>query len=152
MRQRHYNRQITNHTERLVPPPPDPPAALIDESKSLRAEFVIRVTGKVAKRPAGMANPRHATGEIELRVTGFQLLNESAAPPVSPSRPGSRQDRVPGARGQDLPNEELRLEYRYLDLRRPEMQQTLLLRDRMIPSMREYFGGVGLHHRRDPRP
>src|SRR3989304_4049913 len=159
MRQRHYNRQITNHTERLVPTlragtrtrvtvlrphtcgelridhvgksatlcgwvdsyrdhggglfvdlrdrygitqvvfnPPDTPAALIDESKSLRAEFVIRVTGKVAKRPAGMANPRHATGEIELRVTGFQLLNESAAPPVSPSRPGSRQDRVPGAR------------------------------------------------------
>ena len=70
--------------------------------------------------------------EIELRVTDFKLLNESVAPPVSPS-----------AYGQDLPNEELRLEYRYLDLRRQEMQRTLLLRDRMIRSMRNYFGDLG---------
>jgi aspartyl-tRNA synthetase len=112
--------------------PPDTPAAIIDQSKSLRAEFVIKVTGNVAKRPAGMANPKHSTGEIELRVTSFQLLNESAVPPVSPS-----------AYGQDLPNEELRLEHRYLDLRRPDMQKTLLLRDRMIRSMRNYFGEHG---------
>ena len=112
--------------------PPDTPAAIIDQSKSLRAEYVIQVTGNVAKRPAGMANPKHASGEIELRVTGFKLLNESITPPVSPS-----------AFGQDLPNEELRLEHRYLDLRRPDMQKTLLLRDRMIRSMRDYFGDLG---------
>ena len=112
--------------------PPDTSAAIIDQSKSLRAEYVIKVTGKVARRPTGMANPKHASGEIELRVTDFKLLNESVAPPVSPS-----------AYGQDLPNEELRLEYRYLDLRRPEMQKTLLLRDRMIRSMRNYFGELG---------
>lgn len=112
--------------------PPDSPAAVIDRSKSLRAEYVIQVTGNVAKRPAGMANAKHASGEIELRVTEFKLLNESVAPPVSPS-----------AFGQDLPNEELRLEYRYLDLRRGEMQKTLLLRDRMIRSMRNYFGDLG---------
>ncbi len=112
--------------------PPDTPAAIIEQSKSLRAEYVIKVTGDVAKRPAGMANPKHASGEIELRVTDFKLLNESITPPVSPS-----------AYGQDLPNEELRLEHRYLDLRRPDMQKTLLLRDRMIRSMRNYFGDLG---------
>jgi aspartyl-tRNA synthetase len=112
--------------------PPDTSAAIIEQSKELRAEFVIQVTGNVAKRPAGMANPKHASGEIELRVTEFKLLNESATPPVSPS-----------AFGQDLPNEELRLEHRYLDLRRPEMQKTLLLRDRLIRSMRNYFGDLG---------
>jgi aspartyl-tRNA synthetase len=112
--------------------PPDTPAPVIEKSKSLRAEYVIQVTGRIEKRPAGMANLKHATGEIELRVTEFKLLNESAVPPVSPN-----------AYGQDLPNEELRLEYRYLDLRRPEMQKTLLLRDRIIRSMRNYFGGLG---------
>ncbi len=112
--------------------PPDTPAAIIEQSKSLRAEYVIQVTGNVACRPAGMANPKHASGEIELRVTDFKLLNESITPPVSPS-----------AFGQDLPNEELRLEHRYLDLRRPDMQKTLMLRDRMIRSMRNYFGELG---------
>ena len=75
-----------------------------------------------------MANPKLATGEIELRVTGFKLLNKSLTPPVSPN-----------ANAQDLPNEELRLEHRYLDLRRPAMQQTLLLRDRIMKGMRDYF-------------
>jgi aspartyl-tRNA synthetase len=112
--------------------PPDTPSSIIDESKSLRAEYVIKVTGRVEKRPAGMANPKHASGEIELRVTGFKLLNESLAPPVSPS-----------AYGQDLPNEELRLEHRYLDLRRADMQRTLLLRDRIVRKMRNYFGDLG---------
>ena len=112
--------------------PPDTSAAIIEESKKLRAEYVIKVTGRVEKRPTGMANPKHASGEIELRVTGFQLLNESLTPPVSPS-----------AYGQDLPNEELRLEHRYLDLRRSDMQRTLLLRDRIIRRMRNYFGDLG---------
>jgi aspartyl-tRNA synthetase len=112
--------------------PPDTPAAIIEQSKSLRAEYVIKVTGRVEKRPTGMANPKHASGEIELRVTDFKLLNESLAPPVSPS-----------AYGQDLPNEELRLEHRYLDLRRADMQRTLLLRDRIIREMRNYFGDLG---------
>ena len=108
--------------------PPDTPDDLIEQSKSLRAEYVIQVTGKVAERPAGMANLKLATGEIELRVTQFQLLNQSLTPPVSPN-----------ANVQDLPNEELRLEHRYLDLRRPAMQRTLLLRDRIVKAMRDYF-------------
>jgi aspartyl-tRNA synthetase len=108
--------------------PPDTPPPLIEESKQLRAEYVVQVTGKVAERPAGMANPKLATGEIELRVTRFKLLNKSLTPPVSPS-----------AAAQDMPNEELRLEHRYLDLRRPVMQRILLLRDRIVKGMRDYF-------------
>jgi aspartyl-tRNA synthetase len=108
--------------------PPDTPPGIIDQSKSLRAEYVIQVTGCVAERPTGMANPKLSTGEIELRVTGFQLLNKSLTPPVSP-----------GAAVQELPNEELRLEHRYLDLRRPAMQRTLMLRDRIVKGMRDYF-------------
>ena len=108
--------------------PPDTSAAIIEESKTLRAEYVVQVTGKVAERPSGMANAKLSTGEIELRVTGFKLLNKSLTPPVSPN-----------AHAQDMPNEELRLEHRYLDLRRPVMQQTLLLRDRLIKGMRDYF-------------
>jgi aspartyl-tRNA synthetase len=108
--------------------PPDTPDEIIDESKLLRSEYVVQVTGKVSERPTGQSNPKLSTGEIELRVTQFKLLNKSLTPPVSPH-----------AYAQDLPNEELRLEYRYLDLRRPAMQQTLLLRDRIIKAMRDYF-------------
>ena len=110
---------------------PDTPDTLIDESKALRDEFVVQVTGKVAERPAGQENPKLSTGDIELRVTGFKLLNKSLTPPVSPN-----------ANAQSLPNEELRLEHRYLDLRRPVMQQTLLLRDRLIKGMRDYFANL----------
>jgi aspartyl-tRNA synthetase len=108
--------------------PPDTPAPIIDQSKSLRAEYVIQVSGRVAERPTGMANSKLATGDVELRVTGSKLLNKSLTPPVSPS-----------ATVQELPNEELRLEHRYLDLRRPVMQRTLLLRDRIVKAMRDYF-------------
>lgn len=111
--------------------PPDTSQPIIDESKTLRAEYVIQVTGKVTERPTGMSNSKLATGEVELRVTGFKLLNKSLTPPVSPN-----------ANAQDMPNEELRLEHRYLDLRRPVMQQTLLFRDRIIKSMRDYFAAL----------
>jgi aspartyl-tRNA synthetase len=112
--------------------PPDTPTAMIDQSKALRAEYVIQATGRVTERPTGMANPKMLTGEVELRVTRFKLLNKSLTPPVSPN-----------ANAQDLPNEELRLEHRYLDLRRPAMQQTLLLRDRIVKGMRDYFASHG---------
>ncbi|MGD9645402.1 MAG: aspartate--tRNA ligase [Pirellulales bacterium] len=95
-------------------------------ARSLRSEFVVSVTGTVAARPAGTANPKLATGEIELRATQLNVLNKSATPPF---QPGSIE----------TPNEDLRLKYRYLDLRRPRMQQTMLLRHRMIKGMRDYF-------------
>jgi aspartyl-tRNA synthetase len=112
--------------------PPDTPPAIIDESKSLRAEYVIQVTGRVTERPAGMANQKLATGDVELRVTAFKLFNKSLTPPVSPS-----------ASANELPNEELRLEHRYLDLRRPAMQRTIFLRDRIVKGMRDYFAEHG---------
>ncbi len=92
----------------------------------LRSEFVVRVTGKVARRPEGSENPRIGTGQIELRAQSVEVLNPSKQPPFTPSQ-------------QELPSEDLRLRHRYLDLRRTEMQRTLLLRSRIIKLMRDYF-------------
>lgn len=94
-------------------------------ARTLRSEFVISVTGTVAPRPEGTVNPRLATGEIEVRPTRLEILNKSLTPPFQPG-------------GKELPNEDLRLKYRYLDLRRPEMQNTMLLRHQIISGMRKY--------------
>ena len=86
----------------------------------------------MARRPEGTVNPKLATGEIEVRAHSFQLLNKSLTPPFYPS-----------ATAAELPGEDLRLKYRYLDLRRPEMQETLVLRHRMIKLMRDYSDELG---------
>ena len=119
--------------------PPDTPTATIEASKALRSEYVIKVTGNVAQRPEGMANPKMATGKIEVRVTDLEVLNQSLTPPVSPNQ-------------QETPNEDLRLKHRYLDLRRPEMLQTMVLRDGIIKSMRDYFADHGFHRHRNTNP
>jgi aspartyl-tRNA synthetase len=100
--------------------------ALKEAAGELRSEFVIAVTGRVARRPEGTANPKLKTGEIELRATRLEILNRSQTPPFQPG-------------AMELPGEDLRLKHRYLDLRRPEMQRTLVLRHRMIKLMRDYF-------------
>lgn len=110
--------------------PPDTSPETIEASKALRSEYVIKVTGNVAHRPEGMTNPKLVTGAIELRTTELEVLNKCLVPPVSPS-------------GTDIPNEDLRLKHRYLDLRRPEMQQVMMLRGRMIHSMRTYCAEQG---------
>ena len=110
----------------VVVGPPESGADLIAEAKKLRSEDVVRFTGLVKHRPDGQTNPKLATGEIEVRCTKVELLNKSKSPPFTPSQ-------------QDLPGEDLRLKYRYLDLRRGEMQRTLLLRSRIIKLMRDYF-------------
>jgi aspartyl-tRNA synthetase len=107
--------------------PPDSSQQVIDESKNVRAEYVLKVTGVVAARPEGMANTKLATGRIEVRATSLELLNKSLTPPVSPN-----------ANAQDLPGEDLRLKHRYLDLRRPELQRVMIMRDRMVKAMRDY--------------
>jgi aspartyl-tRNA synthetase len=112
--------------------PPDTSPAVIELSKTVRAEYVLRVTGVVAARPEGMANPKLATGKIEVRATALEILNKSLTPPVSPN-----------ANAQDLPGEDLRLKHRYLDLRRPELQRVMLLRDRMVKGMRDYCADHG---------
>ncbi len=95
-------------------------------ARTLRSEFVVAVTGRVAHRPEGTVNPKLATGEIEVRPSRLVVLNKSLTPPLHP-----------GAK--ELPNEDLRLKYRYLDLRRPDMQTTILLRHQIIRGMRTFF-------------
>ena len=103
---------------------------LLDLSKTLRSEYVILVTGKVAARPEGTVNPKLVTGEIEIRAAKLEILNKSQTPPFQPT-------------SKDLPGEDIRLKYRYVDLRRPEMQRTLVLRHRMIKIMRDHFDALG---------
>ncbi|MDR1494154.1 MAG: aspartate--tRNA ligase [Planctomycetaceae bacterium] len=95
-------------------------------AKSLRMEDVIQVAGIVTPRPEGTANLKIETGEIEVSATALKVLNKANNPPFLPT-------------GFDIPSEETRLKYRYLDLRRPEMQQTLVLRHKIVKIMRDYF-------------
>jgi aspartyl-tRNA synthetase len=105
---------------------PESGDAAIETARSLRSEYVVSVTGRVARRPEGTVNPNLATGEVEVRAAQVKVLNKSLTPPFQPT-------------SKDLPGEDLRLKYRYLDLRRPEMQQTVLLRHRIIKIMRDYL-------------
>jgi aspartyl-tRNA synthetase len=109
---------------------PESGAENLELAKTARCEWVLQVTGKVARRPEGAANPKLATGEIELRIDKFIVLNRSATPPFLPTAP-------------ELPGEDLRLKYRFLDLRRPQAQRILELRHRIITTMREYFDKHG---------
>ncbi len=105
---------------------PDSGASVLEQAKSLRSEDVIEVTGAIALRPEGTRNEKLGTGEIEVRAKKLTLLNKCHGAPFVPTQ-------------QDLPGEDLRLRYRYMDLRRQNMQQTLILRSRIIKTMRDYF-------------
>ena len=105
---------------------PEGGQALLDLAAKLRTEDVIQVVGKVALRPEGTKNPKLSTGEIEIRARQLELLNKCTSAPFFPTQ-------------MELPGEDLRLQYRYLDLRRPEMQRTLVLRSAIIKTMRDYF-------------
>lgn len=106
--------------------PPQTPDDVISASKALRNEFVIKAVGEVACRPQGQDNPRLSTGEIEVRVESFEVLNECETPPFTPGQ-------------QEIPGEDLRLKYRFLDLRRASTQSTLVLRSHIIKTIRDYF-------------
>jgi aspartyl-tRNA synthetase len=99
---------------------------LVDPAGRLRAEDVIQIIGVVEPRPEGQENPKLATGAIEVRAHTLKILNRSETPPFYPSQA-------------TLPGEDLRLEYRYLDLRRAAMQRTMVLRSRVTKIMRDYF-------------
>ncbi|MGH7491591.1 MAG: aspartate--tRNA ligase [bacterium] len=96
-------------------------------AQSLRSEYVIAVRGTVVARPAGMVNPNLATGEIEIEAHELRVLNPARTPPFEIT------DRAESA------SEDLRLKYRYLDLRRSEMQRNLIIRHRLAQVTRRYF-------------
>lgn len=99
-------------------------------ARSLRNEYVIAVEGVVRPRLEGKTNPKLATGEIEVKATKLILLNRSAPPPFDIDAAGEA-------------TEETRLRYRFLDLRRPKMQEILMLRHRITQSMRRYLDAHG---------
>jgi len=95
-----------------------------------RSEFVLAVRGEVVERDPETFNPNLATGEIEVRVHELEIMNPAKTPPF-PIEDGVEVD------------ESLRLKYRYLDLRRPEMQKTLLLRSKAAKIFRDFLDGEG---------
>ncbi|MFA3782165.1 aspartate--tRNA ligase [Melioribacteraceae bacterium 4301-Me] len=95
-------------------------------AKKLRSEYVISVEGKVRKRPEGTENPQIPTGFIDVKVDKLIILNQSETPPFP------IEDNV------DV-SEDIRLKYRYIDLRRPKMQSNILLRHKMYQLTRKYF-------------
>jgi len=101
-------------------------ANLSETVRSLHPEDVVQVTGTVGLRPEGIVNQKIPTGEIEVTAKTLIVLNRTAVVPFQPSAP-------------EVPAEETRLKYRYLDLRRPAMQKTLLLRHRIAKVLRDYF-------------
>lgn len=99
------------------------------KAETLRSEFVVAVVGKVEKRE-GNTNPNMKTGDIEIRATQLRILSESETPPF-PIEADSKT------------KEELRLKYRYLDLRRPDLQEKIMMRSRVTAKIREFMTNEG---------
>jgi aspartyl-tRNA synthetase len=97
-------------------------------AESARSEFVLKVVGEVRRRPEGTANPALASGQVELVARGLEVLNRSETPPFHHDEPAG---------------EDLRLRYRYLDLRRPEMLNNLRLRHRVTSALRAFLDAHG---------
>ncbi|HLY10526.1 MAG TPA: aspartate--tRNA ligase [Planctomycetota bacterium] len=109
---------------------PDRHQAVHDQAAKLRNETVIAVKGKVCQRDADTVNKKISTGEIEIEVAELEILNEAKTPPFEVS------DRVTVA-------EEQRLQYRYIDLRRPSMQRNIITRHKIVQVIREYMDQKG---------
>ncbi len=99
------------------------------KAEKLRSEFVVAVTGVIEKR-SGAVNENLATGEIEVRAKSIRILSESETPPF-PVEADSKT------------KEELRLKYRYLDLRRPDLQSNIILRSKIVSAMRSFMANEG---------
>jgi aspartyl-tRNA synthetase len=113
--------------------PSDLSRELFEQAASLRSECVISVTGKVRARPAGTNNSKIPTGEIEIGAAALEVLNMADVLPFPVDDPEVAK----------TVNEELRLQYRYLDLRRPEMVRNLRLRSKVATATRVYFDEQG---------
>lgn len=109
----------------------DPSAAYSSDQNRLRPEFCIAILGTVRRRPPGTENPDRATGEIEVAASDLVIINESRVPPFE----------VSGSGGE--PGEDVRLKYRYLDLRRRRMQRNMLTRVKAVRIIREFMDREG---------
>ncbi len=103
-------------------------AAIFADAERLRSEFVLAVKGRVRQRPEGTINPNMATGQVELLAEELTVLNTSVTPPFHHD---------------EMANEELRLKYRYLDLRRESMLGNLRLRHRVTQALRSFLDSSG---------
>ncbi len=106
------------------------PADAFERAQSIRGEFVLAVRGKLAKRTPDMINTKMKTGALEVRVIDFKILSAAKTPPIEID-------------DETRTNEQMRLKYRYLDLRRPVMQNTMRLRHEIARVARDYFAGQG---------
>ncbi|MFY9252256.1 MAG: aspartate--tRNA ligase [Fuerstiella sp.] len=97
-----------------------------NRARKLRREDVIQIIGKVHFRGDDLVNPKLDTGEIEIRVEKLTVFSQSKTPPFE-------------LEGSDLPNEELRLKYRFVDLRRPALQKNIIMRHKLTQAVRSYF-------------
>ena len=109
---------------------PETAADAHEAAQRLGAEDVVRIMGSVAARPEGMTNPDLGTGQIEVTAATLEVLNASETPPFP------IEDRLEAG-------EDLRLRYRYLDLRRPEMTKVLAMRAQIVRLMREHLDALG---------
>jgi len=109
----------------------------MNEASHLRAEFVISVEGEVNQRPEGMSNKDLATGEIEVIVKKMTILNESKTPPFEIEEETNA-------------NEELKLRYRYLDLRRPPLQHKIRIRHQATKAVRDFLDSQGFYEIETP--
>jgi aspartyl-tRNA synthetase len=100
-------------------------------AEDVRSEYVVRVSGTITRRLAGMENDKLATGEVELRATRVEILATAKTPPFVINEPNADVD------------EALRLKYRYLDLRREPLQQRIIARDRLVAAIRETHHAAG---------
>ncbi|NWF76005.1 MAG: aspartate--tRNA ligase [Nitrospirae bacterium] len=108
----------------------DVSGAVHEQAHNLRSEYVISVSGEIRKRPEGTENPYMQTGTVEMYVNKLDILNESTTLPFS------IEDAAEAS-------EALRLKHRYLDLRRPEMQQNLIIRHKVAKVIRDYLDEKG---------
>ncbi|MDR0868222.1 MAG: aspartate--tRNA ligase [Planctomycetota bacterium] len=105
-------------------------ADVLELGQHVRAEWVLQITGAVAARPSEMVNPKMATGEIEIGVQNFSVLSKSEVIPFETDEYGKA-------------GEEIRLKYRFLDLRRPQMQRHLQVRHRVVKALRDSMDAQG---------
>jgi aspartyl-tRNA synthetase len=117
---------------------PEAKAELFKLAETVRPEWVLKVTGKVSKRLTGTENPKMPTGQIEIVVESLEILSKAKTPPFEIAHStGSGQAETTAV------NEELRLQNRYLDLRRAQMQKNIALRSKVFQIIRSYFTEQG---------